>query len=134
MDGKQDNYDNMDMEMSDNSDSEMAACRAEHKAIKHRFMADKKKNVGGGSEYGGGGGDEYGGGGSEYGGGGGDEYGGGEYGSVASGGKVKYSAPDVTTNRWPNQHMLTGSGSGNSNQYDKRFVLINYEYIPRYEN
>jgi hypothetical protein len=34
MDGKQDNYDNMDMDMSDNSDSEMFACKAEYKAMK----------------------------------------------------------------------------------------------------
>ena len=41
MDGKHDNYDNMDMEMSDNSDSEGFACKAEAKAIKEKLAISK---------------------------------------------------------------------------------------------
>eukprot|EP00088_Acartia_fossae_P052067 TRINITY_DN5864_c0_g1_i4.p1 TRINITY_DN5864_c0_g1~~TRINITY_DN5864_c0_g1_i4.p1 ORF type:complete len:487 (-),score=135.46 TRINITY_DN5864_c0_g1_i4:226-1686(-) len=85
MDGRQDNYDNMDMEMSDNSDGEMFACKAEHKAMKDSLKKSGKKKdgncseYGGGNEYGGGEADEYGGGGgsSEYGSGAGIDYGGG---------------------------------------------------------
>ena len=119
MDGRQDNYDNMDMEMSDNSDGEMFACKAEHKAMKDSLKkAGKKKDGncseygGGGNEYGGGEADEYGGGSSEYGSGAGVDYGGGSAAAVAN----KYSQPPPAMQR-PGLPGLGGANYSIQHEY-----------------